>query len=94
MYPFTVSIVIQALSVISPAISIDAKLEWAFALYDLDNSGSISRDEIYQVYESIYSLVCNSEYFQQVVGSTSLDERVDRIFDLMDEVKRIIIFSL
>lgn len=77
----------QALSVISPAVPIDAKLEWAFGLYDLDNSGSISRDEIYQVYESIYSLVCNSQYFQQVVGSTSLDERVDRIFDLMDEVK-------
>ena len=56
------------------------------SLYDLDNSGSISREEIRQVYESIYSLVSNSDYFNDVVDSTTIDDRVDRIFTLMDEV--------
>lgn len=66
--------VYQALSITSDG-STDTKLEWAFKLYDIDNSGTITKDEITRVFESIYSLVSRSELFREEVERQSIEER-------------------
>ena len=53
---------------------------------NLKHPGSISKDEIRKVYESIYSLVSNSEYFKDEVTEITIEERVEKIFSLMDTV--------
>lgn len=80
---------LKALSVTSGHGTVEKKLEWAFGLYDLDNSGSISRAEIRAVYESIYSLVEKSDYFKDEVESCTIQDRVERMFTLMDTVNLI-----
>ena len=70
----SLTLLIQALSITSDG-STRTKLEWAFKLYDIDNSGTISRDEITKVFESIYSLVSRSEHFREEVERQSIEER-------------------
>ena len=55
--------------------SSDDKLEWAFGLYDLDNDGQITRDEMLIILNAIQTMLTTDE---------NLEEKVEYIFDKMD----------
>lgn len=66
--------------------TLEEKLKWAFSLYDLNNNGVITKDELLTVYRSVYSLVKDSDLYQEELQRCSVEDRVDRVFDLIDEV--------
>jgi len=70
---------LQALSVTSRG-NLDDKLEWAFRLYDLDNNGLITRDEMLQIVSAIFSMVGKKDEIENVDPK----EKVEKIFSLMD----------
>ncbi|KAI8825164.1 calcium-binding protein NCS-1 [Fimicolochytrium jonesii] len=72
---------ISALSVTSRG-RIDEKLVWSFQLYDINNDGYITRDEMYQIVEAIYKMVGNMVKLPE--DEDTADKRVEKIFTLMD----------
>jgi len=72
---------IRALSITSRG-NLDEKLNWAFRLYDVDNDGYITRQEMYDIVDAIYQMVG-----QQPVSEdeNTPQKRVEKIFDQMDK---------
>lgn len=56
----------------------------AFRLYDLDNDGFITRDEMLSIVGSIYKMVGDSVKLPE--NENTPEKRVDRIFRMMDKV--------
>ncbi|CAH2316003.1 neuronal calcium sensor 1 [Pelobates cultripes] len=73
---------IQALSVTSRG-TLDEKLRWAFKLYDLDNDGFITRNEMLDIVDAIYQMVGNTVELPEEENTP--EKRVDRIFAMMDK---------
>eukprot|EP01134_Creolimax_fragrantissima_P001436 CFRG1436T1 len=61
----------------------EEKLEWAFRLYDINNDGIISKNEMKNVMQSIYEMIGDLVHFPEAENSP--DKRVDHIFELLDE---------
>ena len=64
------------------------KLRWAFNMYDIDNSGTITEDELTEIIRSIYKMMGDEDYEEQ---KKSLDDEdtpeklAERLFLQMDE---------
>lgn len=61
-------------------------MKGAFRLYDLDNDGTITKDEMTQIVAAIFNMVGNDNRDQMPNDDNTPEKRVDRIFDLMDKV--------
>ena len=58
----------------------------AFRLYDLDNDGTITKEEMTQIVSAIFNMVGNDNRDQMPTDDNTPEKRVDRIFELMDKV--------
>ncbi|XP_059475040.1 frequenin-1 [Neocloeon triangulifer] len=72
---------IRALSITSRG-NLDEKLHWAFRLYDVDNDGYITREEMYNIVDAIYQMVGQQPQHED---ENTPQKRVDKIFNQMDK---------
>ncbi|XP_065175855.1 neuron-specific calcium-binding protein hippocalcin-like [Sycon ciliatum] len=61
---------------------LEEKLKWAFKLYDLNDSGDITRDELLSVVQSIYAMV--GRQINLGGDDSTPQRRAERIFEQMD----------
>ncbi|KAL7980870.1 hypothetical protein Chor_002024 [Crotalus horridus] len=59
----------------------------AFKLYDLDNDGYITRNEMLDIVDAIYQMVGNTVELPEEENTP--EKRVDRIFAMMDKAKNV-----
>ncbi|GAA5855004.1 hypothetical protein JCM8547_002341 [Rhodosporidiobolus lusitaniae] len=72
---------IGALSITSRG-KLDEKLQWAFQLYDINNDGLITYDEMLKIVQSIYDMT--GEMVKLPPDEDTAEKRVNKIFALMD----------
>uniref|UniRef100_A0A914DYU0 EF-hand domain-containing protein n=1 Tax=Acrobeloides nanus TaxID=290746 RepID=A0A914DYU0_9BILA len=72
---------IAALSITSRG-SLDEKLDWAFSLYDVDKDGYITKDEMANIVDAIYSMIGNM--LELPKDEDTPQKRVEKIFSNMD----------
>ncbi|CAJ1049604.1 guanylyl cyclase-activating protein 2-like [Xyrichtys novacula] len=62
---------------------LDHKLRWSFKVYDQDNNGSVDRDELRAIVNSIYKIK-RGQKMDTPDGQMTVDQIVDRIFQAVD----------
>lgn len=65
--------------------SVDEKLDWAFSMYDLDDDGYVTREEMLNIVKAKKGFSIDQQ--------TVLEERVERIFSEMDSVSKLDFFA-
>lgn len=73
---------VTSLSVLARG-TIDEKLRWTFALYDLNGDGVVSRSELTTIVSAIYSIM--GKYAEPSINNDTVRSHVDRIFQIMDK---------
>ncbi|KAH9374559.1 hypothetical protein HPB48_008147 [Haemaphysalis longicornis] len=69
----------MGLSVLSRG-SPQEKLQWAFNLYDINKDGAVTRDEIFEIISSVYSLL--GHYTAPHADDQSAREHASRVFQV------------
>uniref|UniRef100_F1L8J7 Neuronal calcium sensor 1 n=1 Tax=Ascaris suum TaxID=6253 RepID=F1L8J7_ASCSU len=72
---------IAALSITSRG-TLDEKLDWAFSLYDVDKDGYITKEEMANIVEAIYSMI--GDMLELPKDEDTPEKRVAKIFSNMD----------
>ena len=54
------------------------KLEWTFNLYDINQDGIITADELYMIVSSVYDIIGN--FTEPRVDESSIRDHVDTVF--------------
>jgi Ca2+-binding EF-hand superfamily protein len=62
--------------------SIQDKLRWTFSLYDINNDGVITKDELTRIIASIYDLMGKS--VEPMIEECTSREHVERVFQKLD----------
>ncbi|XP_073684684.1 recoverin b [Garra rufa] len=57
------------------------KLEWAFALYDVDGNGSITKNEIHEIVKSIFNMISKEDQKNLPDDENTPEKRTDKIWD-------------
>ncbi|CAB1342073.1 unnamed protein product [Coregonus sp. 'balchen'] len=57
------------------------KLEWAFALYDVDGNGTISKNEIQEIVKSIFNMIPEEDQKDLPEDENTPDKRADKVWD-------------
>ncbi|CAD6189328.1 unnamed protein product [Caenorhabditis auriculariae] len=73
---------IAALSITSRG-TLDEKLDWAFSLYDVDKDGFITKTEMANIVDAIYSMIGNM--LELPKDEDTPQKRVEKIFTNMDK---------
>ncbi len=60
--------------------SIQDKLRWTFSLYDINNDGVITKDELTRIIASIYDLMGKS--VEPMIEECTSREHVERVFQV------------
>lgn len=65
--------------------SVQDKLRWAFSLYDLNQDGVLTKDELTRIVSSIYDLMGRGDPFAEEIATR---EHVDRVFQVRNVLNR------
>ncbi|XP_046893712.1 recoverin-like [Hypomesus transpacificus] len=57
------------------------KLEWAFALYDVDGNGTISKNEIQEIVKSIFNMISADDQDNLAEDEDTPEKRADKIWN-------------
>ncbi|XP_067286131.1 recoverin b [Pseudorasbora parva] len=57
------------------------KLEWAFALYDVDRNGTITKNEIHEIVKSIFNMISKEDQKNLPDDENTPEKRTDKIWD-------------
>ncbi|XP_046888523.1 recoverin b [Hypomesus transpacificus] len=57
------------------------KLEWAFNLYDVDRNGSVTKNEIHEIVESIFNMISKEDQKNLPEDENTPEKRTDKIWD-------------
>lgn len=72
---------VMGLSVLARGTTTE-KLQWAFNLYDINQDGYVTREEMLDIVSSIYDML--GRYTTPMLEETTAQDHVDMIFDKMD----------
>ncbi|XP_036428824.1 recoverin b [Colossoma macropomum] len=56
------------------------KLEWAFALYDLDKNGTITKNEIHEIVKSIFNMISKEDQKNLPDDENTPEKRTEKIW--------------
>ncbi|TSK14598.1 Recoverin [Bagarius yarrelli] len=78
---------IVALHLTSPGKTIE-KLEWAFALYDVDKNGSITKNEINEIVKAIFNMISEEDQKNLPEDENTPEKRTDKVWNFFGKKEK------